>query len=144
MTEISRDDALRFLEGASATGRIPGRWSDIVMLRVARYLTGCLTDFGLTGDDRQGIRPIMPFRIDPLTAVYLVHELHFKGCPDQAILEQPDWSLFGLTPFDTLEELKRTANLGKFIVQSSGDLLRISWTYKCMEDCLHDIAQHEL
>ena len=140
---IKRQDALDFIEAATTMGIISPRWSDTTMLRVARYLTGCLTDFGLAGEDKGGKRALIPFSISPLTTLYLVHEVHFRGVNDDAILNQPDWKIFALEPRDVVNELQRVAN-PHFIPQYSGDLLRISWKYKTVEEALDAIIAAEL
>ena len=55
-THITRQDALDFLVRATDMGIIEPPWSETMMLRVARYLTGCLTDFLLAGNDQAGRR----------------------------------------------------------------------------------------
>lgn len=140
---IQRQDALDFLEVSTTMGVISPRWSDTMMLRVARYLTGCLTDFGMAGEDRGGKRELLPFTISPLSALYLTHEIHFSEANDNIILEHPDWKLFGLEPQDVVNELQRVAN-PHFIPQYSGDLLRVSWKHKTMEEALDAIVAAEL
>lgn len=141
-TQITRKDALDFLEGAVNIGLISTRWSESMMLRVARYLTGCLSDFKLAGPDVNGSRDILPFRVESITAVFLAHEIHFSGYTDASILENPDWRLFGLDPIEVKYELERISN-GHFILQFSGGLLRISWNYGTMEEALNAIATAE-
>jgi len=142
-TYIQRKDALDFIEVSATMGIISPRWSDTTMLRVARYLTGCLTDFGLAGNDKAGKRELIPFMISPLTALYLTHEIHFTGANDNTILEHPDWKIFGLEAQDVINELQWIAN-PHFIPQYSGDLLRVSWKYKTMEEALDAIIAAEL
>ncbi len=137
--DITRDHALDFLTTATAEGAIDPPWSDIMMIRVARYLTGCLTEFGLAGPDRAGIRQILPFRLDDLTALYLAHELHFSGINDTSLVNHPDWRLFGLEPADVPPHLVRTAGR-HFILQGAGDLVRIAWQYRSFEEALRGIA----
>jgi len=140
---ITRQDALDFLEASTTMGIISPRWSETTMLRVARYLTGCLTDFGMAGDDKGGKRELLPFTISSLAALYLTHEIHFSGASDNIILEHPDWKLFGLESGDVVHELQRVSN-PHFIPQYSGDLLRVSWKYKTMEEALDAIIAAEL
>lgn len=142
-TYIVKQDALDFLEASTTVGIISPRWSDTMMLRVARYLTGCLTDFGMAGNDKGGKRELLPFTISPLTALYLTHEIHFSDVSDNSVLEHPDWNLFGLETQDVVHELQRVSN-PHFIPQYSGDLLRISWKYKTMEEALNAIIAAEL
>jgi hypothetical protein len=139
---IQRQDALDFIEAATTMGVISPRWSDTMMLRVARYLTGCLSDFGLAGEDKSGKRELIPFAITPLALLYLVHEMHFRGAHDDAIINHPDWKIFGLEPRDVVNELQRVAN-PHFILQYSGELLRVSWSNKTMDEALDAIIAAE-
>jgi len=141
-TEICRDDALDFLYTAAANGVLAPPWSEVMMIRVARYLTGCLTEFQLAGPDRQGRRPLLPFRLGDLTALFLAHDLHFAGMSDRSILEHPDWGLFGLEMTDVQRELRRLGR-NHFLVQISGDLVRITWHYDTFEEALRGIAAAE-
>lgn len=137
---IQRQEALDFIRSARSIGRISKPWSDAVSLKMTRYLLASLTDFRLTRDLPQGRREILPFNLLPSTTVYLAYDIHFRGGNDNAILEHPDWALFGLDRTGVVQELRR-AGEGHFIVQYSGELLRISWKHKKMEDCLDAIAE---
>ena len=138
---LQTPDALTFILGAHATGRIPRPWSESMKIRMAQYLLACLTDFGLTRDRPKAGKEIRPFAILNSTTLYLAHEAHFAGLSDHAVLDHADWKLFGLDRRGVLEELRKVADEGHFIVQFSGDLLRVSWKYKTMEECLDGIAQ---
>jgi hypothetical protein len=144
MQVITRRDALDFLHVAQESGRSERDWSETMMLRMARYLTGCLTDFQLAGEDRNGRRDLIPLTITPLTALYLAHEIHFAGYSDDSMADHTDWHLFGMQKQEVVQELRRLASKGHFIVQNAGDLLRISWNFKNMEDALRGIAATEL
>jgi len=140
-TMLQTHEAVSFILGAHSTGRIPRTWSESMRIRMARYLLACLTDFGLARDRLKGGKEIRPFAILGSTTLYLAHEAHFAGQSDHAVLDHADWKLFGLDRQGVLEELRKVAAEGHFIVQFSGDLLRISWKYKTMEECLDGIAQ---
>ena len=141
-TEISKQDALDFIERAKNTGLVNPPWSESTTVRMARYLGTAMLDFGLAGKDRSGYREMNPFSVTRLTALYLAHEIHFSGSSDLAILDHPDWALFGLEPMDVKHELERVSG-EHFIVQFSGDLLRISWKYKTMEEAIRAIVAAE-
>jgi hypothetical protein len=137
---ISRTDAEDFIKRAMTDGRISRPWSATIQLRVAQYLTGALADFGFVDDVKKKERPLRPYRLLTETALFLAHEIHFKGFSDNSILEAPDWKLFGLTREDVVQQRDKAARGGHFILQYSGDLLRISWKYQTMEECLDAIA----
>lgn len=143
-THMKREDALEFLESAVNQGCIAARWSPAMNVKVARYILGCLEDFQLLAKIRRGEREILPFMISPLTSLYLSHELHFSGQSDTSLMHHRDWGLFGLEPRDVVQELERASYGGHFIVQYSGEILRIAWKYKTMEECLNGIAAGEL
>jgi hypothetical protein len=138
---ISRADAEQFIARAHADGRISPSWSSLMRIRVARYLTGALADFGLLSEGRETAKEIHPFRILSGTALYLTHEVHFKNFSDTSILDLPDWRLFGLAREEVVRELEKLAHDGNFMLQYAGDLLRISWRYTNMEECVDAIAR---
>jgi len=138
---ISRSDAEEFILRSQADGRIAPPWSETMRLRVAGYLTGTLADFGFLEEGKESAKTLKPFRLLSGTGLYLAHEIHFKGFNDNSILETPDWKLFGLAREDVVRELDRLSANGHFIMQYSGDLLRISWRYRTMEECLDAIAR---
>jgi hypothetical protein len=108
---------------------------------VASYLTGCCADFGLLERGAKSVRKILHYRVDPRTAAILAHELHFAGHGDNAIVANPVWTLFGMDRADVLNELRRLALKGLFIVQSAGDVTRIAWQCKDLEELGHVLAQ---
>jgi len=138
--EIGRDDARSFIEEAHAMGIIEPGWSETMVVRVARYLVGTLADFGLLEEGRQSTRRITPFHVEDPLVTYLAHEIHFDGYNDNSILEHPDWGLFGLMQEDVVRQLEQVSSDGHFIVQYSGELLRISWQYESLDECLDAIA----
>ena len=137
---LSIDDADDFLKRAAADGRIARPWSEVMRKRIAGDLLSTLADFGLLEDLKRPIKPIRSYRLLPDTVLFLAHEIHFKGFSDNSILESPDWRLFGLAREDVVQQLDRVSRAGHYILQYSGDLLRISWRYQTMEECLDAIA----
>ncbi len=137
---LFRDDSVNFIKSAHAAGRIKTRWTEGNNVRIGRYLLAALCDFKLVGSPQGDRRTILPFSPFPSTIIYLAHELHFSGAADAMILSHTDWELFGLTPTDVLNELRRLAGQAGWIIQV-GDIVRISWTFKSMEECLNAVAQ---
>ena len=85
-------------------------------------------------------RRLTPPRISDYIAVYLAYELHFSGLGDNAVINHPDWQLFGLSPEDVREELKALAVNRHWIIQAAGDVVQISWAYKNMEEVIDVIT----
>ncbi|MBK3732782.1 DUF1819 family protein [Azospirillum brasilense] len=131
---VLKEDAHAFISRAVADGKTRARWSDTTILRVSQYVLGACADFGLVGAMRGAGRVILPFRITPVVASFLAHDLHFRGLGDNAVVQHPDWMLFGLHPEDTLEEMKRLAMNGQFILQSAAGMAHIAWKLKGMEE----------
>ena len=140
-TELSNDDARRFVESAIDRGRMSKRWSESMVRRVSGYLTGCCADYGMLENGLRSSRKILPFRIAPKVSAYIYHDLHFAEYGDNAILSHEDWKLFGLDRFDVLDESKRLSLKGIFIVQAAGEVVKIGWKYQSMESLCDVIAQ---
>lgn len=104
-------------------------------------MPGCLADFGFLESGQKSIRKILPVRIEPRVAIYLAYDLHFSGTGDNSVLSDPDWSLFGMDRSDVLNELKKLALKGWFIIQSAGDVTRIGWQYQDMEKFTNAIIE---
>jgi hypothetical protein len=131
---VSRSDAERFILRAIDDGKTPSRWSEGQVLRTGRYLTGCCGDFGLLGERKVSDWKILRFEILTKVFAYLAHDLHFQGLGDNAILSHESWQLFGLERDDVLEEMKQLSLKGFVIIQSAGDVVRISWKNSNMEE----------
>lgn len=135
------DDAVAFVKDSVDSGKTAVRWSeDFIRRRVAGYLNSTLADFGFLESARKPDREILAPRLHSLAASYLAHELHFSGKGDNAVLEAREWALWGLDRRDVVETLNALSQEGYFLVQYSGEVLRVSWKYKTMEEFLNVIA----
>lgn len=139
---LAKEDARRFLEIAADNGRTANNWSATTMERMARYLGGCLADFGLLENAKKSSRRILPFKLDRLTTLYLAYDIHFSGLSDNNLVDHHDWRLFGMGRSDVVRQLQLVSN-GHFIPQFSGELVRISWQYKTPEEAFHAIGKAE-
>lgn len=137
---IHRSEAETFIRRALDAGRMRKRWTNSTISRVSAYLLGCAADFGLLEGSGRTHRPIRHFSIRPRVALYLAYELHFAGATDMSLIHHRDWQLFGLAPQEVLAQAKRLANDGHWLVQSSADLIQLSWKYRSMEEALRAIA----
>ena len=131
---LTRADAEAFILRAIDDGKTPSRWSQGQILRTGRYLTGCCADFGLLGERKVSNWKILSFEIHPKAFAYLAHHLHFCGMGDNAIIRHENWQLFGLERDDVLEEIKCLSLKGLVIIQAAGDVVRISWKQRNMEE----------
>ncbi len=140
-THITNDDARAFVERGIDDGKTVKRWSESTVRRVSAYLTGCCADYGMLERGSRSSRRLLQFRVSPSVVAYLAYELHFSGVGDNALLVHEDWQLFGLEREDVLDEFRRLALKGLLIVQSAGDVIRISWKHKDMEALCDVLAQ---
>jgi hypothetical protein len=138
---IAKDDARKFVLQAVGRGLTTSQWSETTVTRVSRYLLGISADYGLLGPIRSGSRPIIPFRIIPITICLLAYDLHFKGLTDNAVVGHDNWRLFGLDQADVLQELKQLALRGRIIVQSAAGLTRIGWKHGTIEELAHVLSE---
>ena len=138
---ITNEDSRYFVTRANQDGKTFKPWSEGTVTRVARYLTNCCSDFGLLEAGDKSVRRILPYQIEAVTLVYLAYDLHFSGLGDNSALSDPDWGLFGLERADVLDELKRQALKGWFIIQSAGTASRIGWQYETMEAVVDALAR---
>jgi hypothetical protein len=141
---LYRQDSDVFFRNAYESGKLPNKWTDESRTKIARYLLAALTDFKLIGPAVKDHRQILSFGIQEFTTLYLVHELHFSGVGDQGLMTHPDWQIFGLESYDVLEEMRAVASRGRFVVQHSGQILRIAWGFKTMEEFLDAATKREL
>lgn len=138
---ISTEDARSFIEKAVREGKTQKPWSDSVIKRVSSYVLGCCADYGLLSSGRVSKRTIQPVRLQVNATLYLCHWLHFKGLGDNAVINHECWKLFGLEPHEVRNELKTLSKNGWLIVQTAGDITRISWQLKTMEEVIDVITQ---
>lgn len=138
---VTRNDADCFVRRALDSGRMATRWSESTIQRVSGYLLGCCADFGLVSVSGRSERAIHRFSIRPDVALYLAYDLHFSGVSDTAIIQHSDWLLFGFEPGEVLNCLKSLSHNGHFLIQSSGELVQISWKYRSINECLNALTQ---
>ena len=137
---LTRADAESFIQHALDAGRMVKRWAPSVAVRIAQYLIGICVDFELLGIGNRVQRPFRRYFIRRETALYLAYDLHFSGLSDMSVVAHADWLLFGLEPEEVTAQMKHLAADRHLLVQSSGELTQISWTYRTMEECLHAIS----
>jgi hypothetical protein len=126
---LSNEDAMNFVVRANQERKMANPWSDATVLRISRYLTGCIADFGLLESNRSSVRKILPFQIDSRIAVILAYDLHFSGLGDNAVISHPDWELFGLERDEVRNEFKQLSMKNHLLVQAAGNVIRISWNH---------------
>jgi hypothetical protein len=134
-------DALAFLDEAVQQGYIKETWSTSTRMRTARALLNALTEFGFLDSSRSQQREIIPYRITDGGLAYLAYDLHFASLADGAVVEHPDWGLFGLDRSHLLTRLDALGEAVGLLVQRAGDVVRISWAHPSMKSVIHALTQ---
>ena len=140
-TTLAKEDGERFIRRSLDAGRMQMRWSETTIMRVSGYLLGCCEDFGLLSEGVRSQRTIKRFSIRPEIGLYLAYDLHLSGVSDMGLVQHPDWRLFGLEPADVIRLLKNLSHDGNLLIQSSADLVQMSWKYRTMEECIDALTQ---
>lgn len=138
---ISSDDAKVFVNNAVHEGKAQKIWSESTIKRVSSYLIGCCADYGLLSSNRSSVRQIQSIRLHEHTLLFFSYWLHFQGIGDNTIINHDIWKLFGFEPNDVREELKRIAKRDWLIIQSAGDVSRISWVFNSLEEVVDVIVK---
>ena len=122
-------------------GRIEGKlekdWSTSVRKRVSSYVLGIAKDFELVSHPSRGSWRLHSWHPHEDTLLYLAYDLHFLGLSDDQVLHADEWRAFGLERADVVMYLQRFQSNDHLLVQDSGALCRIDWTYPT-RDALSD------
>jgi len=138
--EISSVLLADFIRSRFGTSKAPDAWSDGATKRVASGLLKTLVDFGYLAQGRNAGRSLTPPHILPQTVCFIAYEARERGVPDSAVASDPAFALFGLDKRRALEELANVSGQGALIIQSAGDLVRISYNHDTMEGFLDAIV----
>lgn len=109
------------------------QWSDKMQTKNATYIRNTLVAFDLINSKLD----IQPYRVSDFTILYLMHELHFSGLSDEAIVNDSDWQLLGLYKEDVIKRIMDLNIKGGYIAQRCGDFITISWKHKTMEEFIN-------
>jgi hypothetical protein len=135
--ELHNEVSRVFVQRAVDDGKTAKRWADYTIKRIAGNLTGCCADYGLLENGVRRKRRFLPLHLSDKVALYLAYDLHFQELGDNSLLHHLDWVLFGLQREDVLAELKRLSLNSWFLLQSGGDVVRVSWKYSDLEAVCH-------
>jgi hypothetical protein len=132
---VTTSEARIFILEAVKYGKIDRLWSEGTQKKIASYILSSLVDFKYV--DKKGNK--LPVFANDLTVNYLAHELHFKGVSDESLVQADEWKLFGYNRYDTIKHLERISFQGHFILQNSGELIKITWYYQNMKDFIYAV-----
>jgi|GEM_PF-456635 len=127
---------MAFLAARETLGRMRKPWSENVRTLVARHVFHQLTDLGVLGDSRRGVRPILSYAPGDLPFAFLACELHRRGVSDAALVRHPDFLVWQMHEPDVRETMNRLEDLGLWIYQGAGSVVRISWHFQNWQSVL--------
>lgn len=137
---ISNQDVRSLILEAEQDGRIPNPWSAEIKRDMAGRVLISLTDFGLLRELKPARREVLPYRPDDSTLVYLAYLLHDGGITDGSLADEPMWALFGLERRDVWHRLENLSNDDWFVIQRAGNVARLSWRYRTLEQVVDVLA----
>lgn len=132
-TLLPRNYATDFIQSIVKNNHV--NWSETMQKKNAGYLRNTLNAFNQVNSKRE----ILPNRVTDFSILYFLHELHFSGLSNEAIVNDSDWLLLGLTKEEVYRKILDMNIKGGYIAQRSGDLLSISWRYKTMEEFINAV-----
>lgn len=140
---VDTDDFVRFLEARESEGRMVKPWSATVRRRVAQHVLHMLSDFGLLSSPRRGLRTLLPYRPPDLAIAWLACDLHFGGpagtsppLDDAQLTAHEDWGIYAMPEPAVREALDRLTDLGLWLFQAAGSVVRITWACSSWPDAL--------
>lgn len=137
---IHTRDFVAFLKVQQARGRMQKPWSESVCTSVAQHVLHQLTALGVLGSPRRGVRPIAPYVPGDLPFAYLACELHRRGISDAALVRHPDFLIWQMHEPDVRETMNRLEDLGLWIYQGAGSVVRISWLFQDWQTVLNTLG----
>lgn len=138
---VSSRDFVAFLSRQEEGGRMVKPWSSGVKESVAQHIMHQLTDAGALGAPRRGLRPILPYRAGDVAIAFLACDLHRRGVSDASLVAHEDWLTWQMSEDDVRAALERLADLGLWMIQAAGDVVRISWRWSSWDEVVAVLAR---
>lgn len=144
-TYVDTPSFIHFLETQEAGGRMASRWSGTVKERVAQHILRQMTDFGLAGPSRRGVRDLLPFDPSAIAVAVLAYDLHLQGLTDARIVAHEDWQIFTLSSESAVRErMAWLAGPGLWEFQAAGSVIQFTWACSTMSEVVDVIARNQL
>ena len=129
-------DLVRFLMAQEARGCMAQPWSQSVYTSVAQHILHQLTELGVLGSPRRGVRPLLPYTPSARGVAWLACDLHRRGVSDAALVAHPDWQVWQLQEHEVRESVHRLSDVGLWLYQGAGSTVRIAWTWSDWDQAL--------
>ena len=134
-------DVGRMIDRGIISGKLPNPWSELMRKRVSSYTIGIATDFGFIRRSSGSEREILSWSPHDHLILFLVYDLHFSGSSDDEIASADEWRAFGFDREDVTIYLNRLQSQDHLLVQDTGHLCRIDWTYSTRQELSHVILR---
>jgi hypothetical protein len=141
VASTSSRDFVAFLTRQEEAGRMAKAWSPSVKESVAQHVMHQLTDAGVLGTPRRGLRPLQAYRAGEVAIAFLACELHRKGVSDAALVAHPDWRIWQMPEDEVRAALERLGDLGLWMIQAAGEVVRISWRWSRWDEVVAVLAR---
>lgn len=135
-TSIETSEVGTLIDRGRVEGKLENDWSPSVRKRVSSYVLGVAKDFHLVVQPARGSWRLESWHPQEDTLLYLAYDLHFLGLSDDQVILADEWRAFGLERPDVILFLNRFQTNGHLLVQDSGVLCRIDWTYPNRESLI--------
>ncbi|MBI4706183.1 MAG: DUF1819 family protein [Deltaproteobacteria bacterium] len=143
-TYVDTPSLLQFLEDQQARGRMEKPWSRSVKESVAQHVLRQMTDFGLAGRPRRGVRELLAFEPSGVAVGWLAHDLHFRDLSDLRVVEHPDWQIWTLDGNRVRDRMSWLARPGVWEFQAAGSVVQVTWACATMKEAVDVLARNEL
>jgi hypothetical protein len=125
-----------FLSEAREAGFIENEWASYTKTRLAYALLRAIKEVGFVKEEKRELYSLVNYRVSDFFITYLAYDLHWAGLTDLAIVEHPDWFLFGLNRSQVIQKLSDLGEQSGIVMQQAGSVVRITWVYKSMNEVI--------
>lgn len=133
---LQNQAVMEFIREAQENGKTSQDLTESTVIHLARGIVASLLSVGFLREEKRNLRELIPYRVSDLTIAYLAHDYHFADLSDLAVVEHPEWGIFGLNRAEVLERLSELDKKFGMVVQHAGAVVRITWMYSTMEEML--------
>lgn len=135
--DIGPSDVFRFIQNATPS-RFNSEWSDQVQQRLSRGVMATLRDFGVL--EGKSKKRIASFYLPVEAFVFVAFLVESRITSGELILNLDDWKLFLLNPKNVERMFLEAHQHGLLDYNAAGNIIRIEFRQKTIEDLAHDIA----
>lgn len=136
-SDIGVEDVVKFISEAVLEEK-KEVWSDTVSLKVARGMLAALRDFGIL--EGKAKKQIKTTYLSPAAFAIIAFLIHTKTKSGEKIINSDDWKLYLLSPEVVERKLLEAHQLDFLAYKAAGNIKRIDFSYKSVEEMAHELA----